>query len=116
MAITVLETPARSFRWWLSEEEVGHHLAHHRGWRLADNGSVMAGKVVKKRIAGSLAELGTAALASGWALRASAARSDGSGPTHFMWGVFDARSDAEIAAQVKLTATRDSPEPLTPRA
>lgn len=107
--IKALDAPVRSFRWWLSEEEVGHTLAHHRGWRLADTGGVLAGKVLKKRIASSLAELGAAALACGWALRASVPRSDGSGPTHFMWGVFDARSDAEIAAQVKLSTAHDTP-------
>ena len=102
MTIKDVPAPARSFRWWLSEEEVGQTLAHHRGWRLADDGSVLAGKLIKKRIASSLAELGTAALTSGWALRAAAPRSDGSGPTHVMWGVFDARSEAEVAAQVKV--------------
>ena len=87
---------------------MGHTLAHHRGWRVTDNGNVVAGKILKKRIASSLAELGATALAAGWALRAPAPRSDGSGPTHVMWGVFDARSDAEIAAQVKLSLAQDT--------
>ncbi|KFF60505.1 hypothetical protein JF66_03885 [Cryobacterium sp. MLB-32] len=108
MTIKDLDAPARSFRWWLSEEEVGHTLAHHRGWRVADNGNVMAGKIVKKRIASSLVELGTVALSCGWAMRAPAPRSDGSGPTHVMWGVFDARSDAEVAAQVKLSSAQNT--------
>jgi len=75
-------------------------LAHKRGWRLAGDGGVYAGKVVKKRIAPSLLTLGEAALTRSWASRAAAPRSDGSGPTHMMWGIFDARTDAEIAAQV----------------
>ncbi|TDW28673.1 hypothetical protein EDD25_0300 [Cryobacterium psychrophilum] len=79
-------------------------LAHHRGWRLSDRGAVVAGKVLHKTIAPSLEVLGTAALASGWTMRASVPRSDGSGPTHFMWGVFDARSESEIAEQVKFLA------------
>jgi len=78
-------------------------LAHHRGWRLSDRGAVVAGKVLRKTIAPSLEMLGTAALASGWTMRAAVPRSDGSGPTHFMWGVFDARSDADIAEQVKVS-------------
>jgi len=102
MTLKAIEPPARTFRWWLSNEEVGQTLAHHRGWRLSHRGAVVAGTVLRKTIAPSLETLGTAALASGWTMRGAVPRSDGSGPTHFMWGVFDARSENEIAAQVKL--------------
>lgn len=100
MKLTVLEAPTRSFSRWLTEEEIGHVLAHKRGWRLGPDGAVYAGRVVKKRIAPSLLALGAAALTQHWASRAAVPRSDGSGPTHMMWGIFDARSDAEIAEQV----------------
>lgn len=102
MKLTEINPPSRSFSQWLTEEEIGQVLAHKRGWRLSDDGAVYAGKVIKKRVAPSLAALGIAALNQHWVSRAAAPRSDGSGPTHMMWGIFDARSDAEIATQVEL--------------
>ncbi|MFC5929992.1 hypothetical protein [Cryobacterium melibiosiphilum] len=100
MKLTAIDPPSRSFSRWLTEEEIGQVLAHKRGWRLAPDGAVYAGKLVKKRIAPSLATLGSVALVQRWASRAAVPRSDGSGPTHMMWGIFDARTDAEIAEQV----------------
>lgn len=85
-------------------------LAHHRGWRLSASGGVVGGKVLHKNIAPSLEVLGTAALISGWTMRASVPHSDGRGPTHFMWGVFDARSEGEIAARVKLVLAGEAPD------
>lgn len=100
MKLTPIDPPGRSFSRWLTEEEIGQVLAHDRGWRLAEDGSVVAGKLKKTRIAASLEDLGRAALTNRWTARAAAAGSDGSGPTHIMWGVFKARTDAEIAAAV----------------
>jgi len=111
MKLTAIDAPDRSFSRWLTEEEIGQVLAHKRGWRLAEDGGVYAGKVVKKRIAPSLTALGAAALTRSWVSRAAAPRSDGSGPTHMMWGTFDARTDAEIAAHVVETPPE---EPLRP--
>jgi hypothetical protein len=109
MKLTAIEAPSRSFSRWLTEEEIGQVLAHKRGWRLGPDGGVYAGKVVKKRIAPSLTTLGAVALTATWAHRSGVPRSDGSGPTHMMWGVFDARTDAEIATQI--AAHDDSVEP-----
>ncbi|TFD53970.1 hypothetical protein E3T55_04585 [Cryobacterium frigoriphilum] len=100
MKLTAIDPPSRSFSQWLTEEEIAQVLAHKRGWRLADDGAVYAGKIIRKRVAPSLTALGAAALTQRWVSRASAPRSDGSGPTHMMWGIFDARTDAEIAEQV----------------
>ena len=100
MKLTDIEAPSRSFSRWLTDEEVGQVLAHSRGWRLAPDGVVMAGKIRKTVIAPSLTALGTTAAAERWISRAAAPGSDGSGPTHIMWGVFNARTDAEIAAKV----------------
>jgi hypothetical protein len=98
MKLTEIELPGRSFSRWLTAEEIGRVLAHSRGWRLAEDGGVVAGRVRRLRVAPSLEALGTAALANLWTSRAAAPGSDGSGPTHIMWGVFNARTDAEIAA------------------
>ncbi|MEC5150189.1 hypothetical protein [Cryobacterium sp. GrIS_2_6] len=100
MKLTDIDPPGRSFSRWLTEEEIGRVLASDRGWRLAEDGSVVAGKLRKARIADSLGDLGRAALANRWTARAAAPGSDGSGPTHIMWGVFNARSDTEIAAEI----------------
>lgn len=105
MKLTDIDPPSRSFSRWLTEEEIGQVLAHKRGWRLGPDGGVYAGKVVKKRIAPSLAVLGGTALTRRWASRAAVARSDGSGPTHMMWGIFDARTDSEIAVEVATQVT-----------
>ena len=99
MRLTDIDPPGRSFSRWLTEEEIGRVLASDRGWRLAEDGSVVAGKLKKTRIADSLLDLGRAAIANRWTARAAAPGSDGSGPTHIMWGVFNARSDSEIAAE-----------------
>ena len=99
MRLTDIDPPGRSFSRWLTEEEIGQVLASDRGWRLAADGSVVAGKLRKTTIAVSLEALGRAALANRWTARAAVAGSDGSGPTHIMWGVFNARSDSEIAAE-----------------
>ena len=100
MKLTDITPPARSFSRWLTEEEIGQVLASDRGWRLAPDGSVIAGKLRKTTIAASLTELGAAALANRWTSRAAAPGSDGSGPTHIMWGVFNARTDADVAAAI----------------
>ncbi|TFC52195.1 hypothetical protein E3T26_06155 [Cryobacterium sp. TMT1-21] len=100
MKLTAIDPPGRSFSRWLTDEEVGQVLAHDRGWRLAPDGSVMAGTLRKTRIAPSLTVLGAAAIRHRWTSRAAAPGSDGSGPTHIMWGVFNARTDADIAAAV----------------
>ncbi|TFC91579.1 hypothetical protein E3T28_01455 [Cryobacterium sinapicolor] len=100
MKLTAIDPPSRSFSRWLTDEEVGQVLASSRGWRLAPDGGVMAGKIRKTRIAPSLTALGATAAAARWISRASAPGSDGSGPTHIMWGIFNARTDAEIAAKV----------------
>jgi hypothetical protein len=103
MKLTPINPPDRSFSRWLTDEEVGQVLAHSRGWRLASDGSVVAGSVRKTTIAPSLAALGSAAAAHRWISRPAVAGSDGSGPTHMMWGVFDARTDAEVAELVTAT-------------
>ena len=100
MKLTAIPAPERSFSRWLTAEEIGQVLANDRGWRLGPDGSVVAGSLRKTVIAGSLTELGDAALAHRWTSRAAAPGSDGSGPTHIMWGVFNARTDADIAAAV----------------
>jgi len=100
MRLTAIVAPSRSFSRWLTDEEVGQVLAASRGWRLAADGRVMAGTMRKTRIAPSLAALGATAAAERWVSRAAAPNSDGSGPTHVMWGIFNARTDAEIAAKV----------------
>ena len=114
MTLKAIEPPGRTYSWWLTNEEVGQMLGHHRGWRLSDHGGVVGGKVLHKNIAPSLEVLGAAALISGWVMRASVPHSDGRGPTHFMWGVFDARSESEIAAQVKLVIAGDATNWQTP--
>ncbi|WEO78852.1 hypothetical protein BJQ94_07415 [Cryobacterium sp. SO2] len=103
MKLTKIDPPGRSFSRWLTDEEVGQVLAASRGWRLGSDGSVVAGTLRKSTIAPSLAALGTAAAANRWISRPAQAGSDGSGPTHVMWGVFEARTDAEVAAQVAAT-------------
>jgi len=100
MKLTNISPPDRSFSRWLTNEEVGRVLASSRGWRLATDGGVVAGTLRKTRIANSLDDLGAAAAINRWISRPAAAGSDGSGPTHVMWGVFDARSDAEVAELV----------------
>jgi len=104
MKLTQIDPPGRSFSRWLTDEEVGQVLAHSRGWRLSSDGSVVAGSLRKTTIAPSLAALGRAAAAHRWISRPAAASSDGSGPTHVMWGVFDARPDAEVAELVAAAA------------
>jgi hypothetical protein len=104
MKLTQIDPPGRSFSRWLTDEEVGQVLAHSRGWRLGSDGSVVAGSLRKTTIAPSLAALGRAAAAHRWISRPAAASSDGSGPTHVMWGVFDARPDAEVAELVAAAA------------
>ncbi|WP_120337260.1 hypothetical protein [Cryobacterium soli] len=100
MKLTKIDPPGRSFSRWLTDDEVGQVLAASRGWRLGGDGSVVAGTLRKSTIAPSLAALGAAAAANRWISRPAAAGSDGSGPTHIMWGVFDARTDAEVASLV----------------
>ncbi|TFD67705.1 hypothetical protein [Cryobacterium ruanii] len=100
MKLTDVGAPDRSFSRWLSDDEIGQVIAHKRGWRLAPDGRVIAGKILHRTIASSLAALGSAAVANRWASRPAEPRSDGSGPTHMMWGIVDARSDAEIAEQI----------------
>lgn len=103
MKLTRIDAPDRSFSRWLTDEELGQVLAASRGWRLGSDGSVVAGSVRKTTIAPSLAALGAAAPANRWVSRPAQAGSDGSGPTHMMWGVFEARTDAEVAALVAAT-------------
>jgi hypothetical protein len=100
MKLTRIDPPGRSFSRWLTDEEVGQVLAASRGWRLGSDGSVVAGTLRKTTIAPSLAALGAAAAANRWISRPARAGSDGSGPTHVMWGVFEARLDAEVAELV----------------
>ncbi|TFD87207.1 hypothetical protein E3T61_15365 [Cryobacterium lactosi] len=100
MKLIKIDPPDRSFSRWLTDEEVGQVLAHSRGWRLGSDGSVVAGTLRKLTVAPSLAALGAAASANRWISRPARAGSDGSGPTHMMWGVFEARTDAEVAALV----------------
>jgi len=104
MKLTRIDPPERSFSRWLTDEEVGRVLAASRGWRLGSDGSVVAGTIRKLTIAPSLAALGGAATANRWISRPARAGSDGSGPTHMMWGVFEARTDAEVAALVTAEA------------
>ena len=100
MKLTDIGPPERSFSRWLTDDEIGQVIAHKRGWRLADDGRVVAGKLRHRTIAASLGALGAAAIANRWASRPAEARVDGSGPTHMMWGIVDARSDAELGDQV----------------
>ena len=100
MKLIAIDPPTRSFSRWLNDEEIGRVLAHKRGWRQAPDGSVLAGKIRKTLISASLAQLGAAAVARGWASRPRIEPSDGSGPTHMMWGIIDARTDAEITTQL----------------
>jgi hypothetical protein len=100
MKLTPITPPDRSFSRWLTDEEVGRVLAHSRGWRLGSDGAVVAGALRKTTIAPSLAALGRAAATHRWISRPAVAGSDGSGPTHVMWGVFDARADTEVAELV----------------
>jgi len=104
MKLTRIDPPDRSFSRWLTNDEVGRVLAASRGWRLGSDGSVVAGSVRKTTIAPSLAALGAAAATNRWISRPAQAGSDGSGPTHIMWGVFEARTDAEVAALVAASA------------
>ena len=104
MKLTPIDPPGRSFSRWLTDEEVGQALAASRGWRLGTDGSVVAGSLRKTTIAPSLTTLGAAAAANRWISRPARAGSDGSGPTHVMWGVFEARPDAEVAAAVAALA------------
>jgi hypothetical protein len=104
MKLIKIDPPDRSFSRWLTDEEVGQVLAHSRGWRLGSDGSVVAGTLRKLTVAPSLAALGAAASANRWISRPARAGSDGSGPTHMMWGVFEARTDAEVAALVTASA------------
>lgn len=104
MKLIKIDPPDRSFSRWLTDEEVGQVLAHSRGWRLGSDGSVVAGTLRKLTVAPSLAALGAAATANRWISRPARAGSDGSGPTHMMWGVFEARTDAEVAALVAASA------------
>ncbi|TFC07027.1 hypothetical protein E3O42_01215 [Cryobacterium adonitolivorans] len=104
MKLTRIDPPGRSFSRWLTDEEVGQVLAASRGWRLSNDGSVVAGTLRKTSIAPSLAALGAAASANRWISRPARAGSDGSGPTHMMWGVFEARTDSEVAELVAATA------------
>jgi hypothetical protein len=104
MKLTRIDPPERSFSRWLTDDEVGQVLAASRGWRLGTDGTVVAGSVRKTTIAPSLAALGAAAAVNRWISRPARAGSDGSGPTHMMWGVFEARTDAEVAALVAAAA------------
>jgi hypothetical protein len=97
MKLIAIAPPTRSFSRWLTDEEIGRVIAHKRSWRQAPDGSVLAGKIRKTRIAASLEHLGAAVVAHGWASRPHTEPSDSSGPTHMMWGIIDARTDAEIA-------------------
>ena len=45
MKLTDVGAPDRSFSRWLSDDEIGQVIAHKRGWRLAPDGRVIAGKV-----------------------------------------------------------------------
>lgn len=100
MKLIAIDPPTRSFSRWLTDEEIGRVLAHKRGWRQAPDGSVLAGKIRKTRISASLEQLGATAVARGWASRPRVEPSDSSGPTHMMWGIIDARTDAELAEEL----------------
>ncbi len=104
MKLIAIDAPTRSFSRWLNDEEIGRVLAHKRGWRQAPDGSVHAGKIRKTRLSASLEELGARVIANGWASRPRVEPSDSSGPTHMMWGIVDARSDAELAVELGATA------------
>ena len=99
MKLIAIDPPTRSFSRWLTDEEIGRVLAHKRGWRQAPDGRVLAGKIRKTLISASLAQLGAAAVANGWASRPRVEPSDSSGPTHMMWGIIDARTDAELTVE-----------------
>ena len=101
MKLIAIDPPTRSFSRWLTDEEIGRVLAHKRGWRQAPDGSVLAGKIRKVLVSASLAQLGAASVAHGWASRPRVEPSDGSGPTHMMWGIIDARTDAEITTELR---------------
>ena len=100
MKLTAIDPPTRSFSRWLTNEEIARVVAHKRNWRQAPDGSVLAGKIRKTRISDSLEQLGAAVVAHGWASRPLTEPSDSSGPTHMMWGIIDARTDAEIAEEL----------------
>lgn len=100
MKLIAIAPPTRSFSRWLTDEEIGRVIAHKRGWRQAPDSSVQAGTFRKTRIAASLEQLGADAVACGWASRPRLEPSDGSGPTHMMWGIIDARTDAELTAEL----------------
>jgi hypothetical protein len=100
MKLIAVDPPTRSFSRWLTDEEIGRVIAHKRGWRLASDGSVQAGKFRKTRMATSLEGLGADAVARGWASRPRVEPSDSSGPTHMMWGIIDARTDAELVEEL----------------
>lgn len=55
MKLTDVGAPDRSFSRWLSDDEIGQVIAHKRGWRLAPDGRVIAGKILHRTIASSLA-------------------------------------------------------------
>ena len=101
MKLIAIDPPTRSFSRWLTDEEIGRVLAHKRGWRQAPDGSVLAGKIRKVLVSASLAQLGAASVVHGWASRTRVEPRDGSGPTHMMWGIIDARTDAEITAELR---------------
>ncbi|MFO7689318.1 MAG: hypothetical protein R6W83_01975 [Cryobacterium sp.] len=101
MKLTDISPPERSFSRRLNDDEIGQVIANKRGWRLAADGRVVAGKLRHRIIADSLTALGAAAVANRWASRPAEPRVDGSGPTHMMWGIVDARSDAELAEQIQ---------------
>ena len=105
MKLIAIAPPTRSFSRWLTDDEVGRVIAHKRGWRQAPDGSVFAGKLRKALVAPSLEQLGAAAVARGWASRPRLEPSDSSGPTHMMWGIIDARTDAELAAELAVELT-----------
>lgn len=107
MKLIAIDPPTRSFSRWLTDEEIGRVIAHKRGWRQAPDGSVLAGKIRKNRVAASLAQLGAAAVSRGWASRPRVEPSDSSGPTHMMWGIIDARTDAEITAELTAELTAE---------
>lgn len=100
MKLIAITPPTRSFSRWLTDEEIGRVIAHKRGWRQAPDGSVLAGRIRKTRISASLEQLGATAIAHCWATRPRVEPSDSSGPTHMMWGIIDARTDAEITEEL----------------
>ena len=102
MKLIAIDPPTRSFSRWLTDDEIGRVVAHTRGWRQAPDGSVLAGKIRKTRISASLEHLGAAVVAHGGASRPRTEPNDSSGPTHMMWGIIDARTDAEIAEELSV--------------